>query len=86
MFRDKKYIKNKQYFKLYWSLETLKNFYKFADENLLQDILSRSAKEEEYTVREKAAQIILLSDKFSSLQEILINDSNYYVRAVFLNH
>ncbi len=86
VFRDKKYIKNKQYFKLYWSLETLKNFYKFADENLLQDILSRSAKEEEYTVREKAAQIILLSDKFSSLQEILINDSNYYVRAVFLNH
>lgn len=86
VFRDKKYIKNKQLFKLYWCLESLKNFYLVADKLLLSEIMSRSASLEEYTVREKVAQISILSDNFKSLQEQLKTDSNYYVRAVFLNH
>ena len=86
VFRDKKYIKNKQLFKLYWCLESLRNFYTFADEALLTDIMNRSAAQEEYTVREKAAEISVLSDKFISIKNQLKDDSNYYVRAVFLNH
>ncbi len=86
VFNDKKYVKNKQLFKLYWCLETMKNFYSYADENLLFNILTSSAAQSEYTIREKVAQISLLSEKFSGLRIQLMNDSNYYVRTVYLNH
>ena len=86
VYRDKKYIKNKQLFKLYWCLETLKNFYKYAESDLLMNILKRSSMQDEYTIREKIAQIAIMSRVFEGLQNTLKNDSNYYVRAVFLNH
>lgn len=86
VYRDKKYIKNKQLFKLYWCLETLKNFYKYADSQLLMNILKRSSLQEEYTIREKTAQIAIVSNEFAELQKTLESDQNYYVRAVFLNH
>lgn len=86
VYRDKKYVKNKQLFKLYWCLESLKNFYQKADFEKLSDILNRSAAQSEYTIREKVAQIAILSDKFLDLRNLLKNDSNYYVKAVFLNH
>ena len=85
-FRDKKYVVNKQLFKLYWCLESLRNFYQYAEEEQLLNVLTRSASQSEYTIREKVAQIVMLSDKYSDLQELLRNDNNYYVRAVFLNH
>lgn len=84
--RDKKYIINKQLFKLYWCLETLKNFHSDINSSDLYQILERTADLKEYTVREKAAQIVLLSGKFPDLRIKLSNDANYYVRAVFLNH
>lgn len=83
IFRDKKYVINKQLFKLYWCLETLKNFYEFADSKLILEILRRSAKQNEYTVREKAAELAILSDEFLEIQEKLKLDENYYVKAVF---
>ncbi len=86
VFKDKKYIKNKQLFKLYWCLESLRNFYTFAEEAVLTDIMERAAMQEEYTVREKAAEISVLSDKFLNIRNQLKADSNYYVKAVFLNH
>ena len=86
VFRDKKYVINKQLFKLYWCLETLKNFYSYVEENTLLDILYKASEQKEYTIREKTAQILLLSRKFKGLQEKLSQDDNYYVRAVFLNH
>ena len=42
--------------------------------------------QDEYTIREKTAQIAIMSRVFEGLQNTLKNDSNYYVRAVFLNH
>ena len=84
IFRDKKYVINKQLFKLYWCLEALKYFYELVDEKLMLDILKRSAAQSEYTVREKAAEIAILSEKFAEIQNLLRQDSNYYVRAVFL--
>lgn len=86
IFRDKKYVINKQLFKLYWCLEALKYFYEMVDENIMLEILKRSSAQNEYTVREKAAEIAVLSEKFKCIQKELENDSNYYVRAVFLNH
>lgn len=86
IFRDKKYVINKQLFKLYWCLEALKYFFEMVDENTMLEILKRSSAQNEYTVREKAAEIAVLSEKFKCIQKELENDSNYYVRAVFLNH
>ncbi len=85
IFRDKKYVINKQLFKLYWCLESLKNFYEFAKKDVILQILHRSAVQSEYTVREKAAQLAILSDEFKDIQNCLKTDENYYVRAVFQN-
>lgn len=83
IFRDKKYVINKQLFKLYWCLETLQNFYMDVDKNKLKEILTKGAEQSEYTIREKVAQIVQISSKFASLKEKLQFDDNYYVRAVF---
>lgn len=85
IFRDKKYVINKQLFKLYWCLEALKYFYDFIDEAVIKDILEKSSKQSEYTIREKVAQIAVLSDKFQDIRLKLSEDENYYVRAA-LNH
>jgi hypothetical protein len=85
IFRDKKYVINKQLFKLYWCLESLKLFVNEIDNDTLFKILNRAAKEKEYTIREKVAQILILTneDKFIELKEQLKCDENYYVRTVF---
>lgn len=84
IFRDKKYVINKQLFKLYWCLEALKSFVDLVDEKELFEILSKSASEREYTIREKAAQIIVtLDSSYDALKEQLKKDENYYVRIVF---
>ena len=86
IFRDKKYVINKQLFKLYWCLEALKLFAEELPQELILPILSRTAKEREYTIREKTAQILvkLNSEKFLKLVESLKLDENYYVRNAFL--
>lgn len=88
IFRDKKYVINKQLFKLYWCLEGLKYFYEFGDKNQIIEILSRSGIQKEYTVREKVAEILIMEEfsELSELKKALQNDSNYYVRNVFLYH
>lgn len=83
IFRDKKYTINKQLFKLYWCLEGIKYFYEFIDINELKQILTESAAQKEYTIREKTAQIVNLTNEFSELETTLKNDENYYVRECF---
>ena len=85
VFRDKKYTINKQLFKLYWCLESIKLFAKEITVDKLYKILEKTSKEKEYTIREKTAEILIkLKDKqFDTLADILKNDGNYYVRAVF---
>ncbi len=88
-FRDKKYILNKQLFKIYWALEGLKIFSKYTDEKILYEILSKVLELNEYTVREKAAQILAIyknSDLFKTLYEKAKNDSNYYVRETLVRN
>lgn len=86
IFKDKKYIINKQLFKLYWCLEALSFFYDYADKKTLTDIVLRCLKQKEYTIREKIAQLIKSDDKFNSIQITLENDENYYVRQALLYH
>ena len=85
VFRDKKYTVNKQLFKLYWCLESLKYFAKEIPESKLYEILEKTSKEKEYTIREKTAEILvnLENEQLCKLGNILKNDENYYVRAVF---
>lgn len=88
IFRDKKYVINKQLFKLYWCLEALKIFVKDIEPVKLYNILYRASQEKEYTIREKVAQILQKtnSSEFDDLKLNLKDDENYYVRQVFLNH
>ena len=85
IYRDKKYVINKQLFKLYWCLESLKLFVKDIKPNTLEKILNRCIKEKEYTIREKVAQIVILAEDnlFESIKNTLKNDENYYVRNIF---
>ena len=84
IFRDKKYVINKQLFKLYWCLEALKLFANTTPTKILLPILNRTAKEKEYTIREKTAQILsnLQSLEYDTLKKQLQQDENYYVREV----
>ena len=85
IFRDKKYVINKQLFKLYWCLEALKSFNEKISAEELFKILTRASQEKEYTIREKVAQILILTQdpEFNTLKQELSNDENYYVREVF---
>lgn len=85
VFRDKKYVINKQLFKLYWCLEALKLFASDLNGQELFTILKRASSEREYTIREKAAQILKLveTDKYIELINKLKTDENYYVRQIF---
>ena len=83
IFRDKKYLINKQLFKLYWCLEAIIYFQEFIDDNKLLNILDKCISQKEYTIREKCAEILVQTDKFTALTEALKNDENYYVRQVF---
>ena len=85
IFRDKKYVINKQIFKLYWCLEALKEFHEFSEESELRNIVEKCATQKEYTIREKIAQIIIKTNKFEDIKQKLINDENYYVRQI-LHH
>ena len=70
-------------FKLYWSLEALKIFAKDLSTETLYDILDKASQEREYTVREKAAQILSIVKplkKYDKIKARLVNDENYYVR------
>ncbi|MCM1265671.1 MAG: hypothetical protein NC200_05675 [Candidatus Gastranaerophilales bacterium] len=88
VYKDKKYTINKQLFKLYWCLEGLNHYYQYVDINILEQILKRAMSLSEYTIREKAAQLLTksdLSERLPGLTEILKNDSNYYVRIIMNN-
>ena len=83
VFRDKKYTINKQIFKLYWCLEGLNKYYNYIDETKLDNILKNSVKQNEYTIREKVAQLLSnpdLATKHPDIVEQLKNDENYYVK------
>lgn len=83
IYKDKKYTINKQLFKLYWCLEGLNNYYKHVDDEKLGSILEQSLSQNEYTIREKVAQILNNTDlkqKYPSLIEKLAQDENYYVK------
>lgn len=84
-FRAKKYTSNKQYFKIYWCLETLCHFFSYLDFKDLKEILLKCSVLSEYTIREKCATILKKDFEDIDLQKLkndLLSDENYYVRNV----
>ncbi len=82
-FRDKKYVLNKQLFKIYWSLEGLSVFSESVDGKTLMHILENVLARPEYTIREKAAKILSKyknNSSFKALYDKVLNDENFYVR------
>ena len=82
-FREKKYKTNKAVFKLYWCLETVYDFWDKLDFTELKQIILRSKKIREYTIREKSAKILSREFNDSELdlaRKELQADENYYVR------
>lgn len=78
-YKDRKYVTNKEIFKLYWYLETLSIFDKLNTIELFK-LLKRTTKIEEYTIREKSANLFrfLSENQTKELQEINF-DNNFYV-------
>ena len=83
IYKDKKYLINKQLFKLYWCLEALCCFSSQISDEILEPILTKCAAVSEYTIREKVAYILNRINKFDNIKSSLINDENYYVRMAF---
>lgn len=76
-YKDRKYVTNKEVFKLYWYLEVLGIFSELPAEKLFA-LLERTAKIEEYTIREKTARLLLkLPQKYKI--DGLNFDNNFYV-------
>lgn len=85
-YKTGKYIVNKEVFKLYWCLEAINVYYDKIPSQELKNILLSLKTVEEYTIREKAAQILThdYTDKeILAFKDELINDENYYVRRIF---
>lgn len=85
-YKTGKYIVNKEVFKLYWCLEAINVFYDKIPSQELKNILLSLKTVEEYTIREKAAQILThdyTDTEILAFKDELINDENYYVRRIF---
>lgn len=89
--KAEEHIFTKKCFKIYWSLEAIKTLIildKKIVENseyskeILVNILKDLSKFEEYTVREKVAQIVNLLPEFeiSDIKNTINNDENYFVK------
>lgn len=75
--KDRKYVTNKEVFKLYWYLETL-SIFPITDTEELFGLLKRCASIEEYTIREKTARLLLKLPAEYKLDGLNF-DNNFYV-------
>jgi len=84
-YKDKKYVTNKELFKLYWYLETL-SLFDFTNTETLFELLEKCSKIEEYTIREKAAALVnkLPTEKRNFL--VINFDNNIYVAKALDNN
>ncbi len=76
-YKDRKYVTNKEIFKLYWYLEVLGIFKNLAASELFS-LLQRTSKIEEYTIREKTARLLSKLPAGYNLDGLNF-DNNFYV-------
>lgn len=78
---------NKVIYKLYWHLEGLNQLKDLFDENIeaLTEIFEVTSEFEEYTIREKTAQLVIETNpnSFKNIKNKLKNDENFYVKRFF---
>ena len=82
-YKDRKYVTNKEIFKLYWYLETLSIFDKIPEKEL-SSLLERTAQIEEYTIREKTAQLLTKLTIIPKTIQNINYDGNFYVNLALL--
>lgn len=82
--KDRKYIINKELFKLYWYLETLSIFPVLNTEELFS-LLKRCARIKEYTIREKTARLLLKLPVEYKIDGLNF-DNNFYVNLALYNN
>ena len=91
--KEQEHIFTKKCFKIYWSLESIKQLVSldrsliYTESKIREDfynILKDLTKIEEYTIREKIAQIvnILHDEKLFDIKIKLCNDENYFVKRI----
>lgn len=83
---EKQYKISKRNFQLYWCLEALYNIIDNVAIEKIKEVLFKTAKFEDYTIREKASKILAKIDNpiFDDMKEKLKHDENYYVRRYLL--
>src|SRR5574344_548186 len=81
-FKQKNHIYTKKVFKIYWLLEALSSIKLQACQNL-DTIIEKSALSENYTIREKAAKLLVNLSGYEKFKLILCNDDNIYVKRFF---
>lgn len=79
---EKQYKISKRNFQLYWCLEALYNIIENIEFEKIKNIIFKTAKFQDYTIREKTAKILtkLNNPEVKELKETLKNDGNYYVK------
>ena len=91
--KEQEHIFTKKCFKIYWSLESIKYLILFEPEIIyynqmiredFKELLKNLCSLEEYTVREKVAQIVNLlpESEINDIKLILDKDENYFVKRV----
>ena len=81
--QNKSYVANKKNFNLYWNLEAIISISaKINPQKELAEILEVTAMSNDYTIREKTAQVLYLFDNFifDNAKNILKYDNNIYVK------
>ncbi len=81
--QNKSYVANKKNFNLYWNLEAIISISaKINPQKELAKILEVTAMSNDYTIREKTAQVLSLFDNFifDNAKNILKYDNNIYVK------
>lgn len=77
----KNHAKNKKLFSLYWYLEVLSSCMNLKNNSQVLDIVEKTIKFNDYTIREKTAKIIdMIENPPLELLQIARNDQNFYVK------
>ena len=83
--KNRSYVQNKKNFSLYWNLEAIISISdKITPGDELIEILKKTAKSSDYTIREKTAKTAkifsLKNQNFIIVSDLLKNDENIYVK------
>ena len=87
--RNKGYAYSRKVFKIFWYMEAVSELGYFEDEAKIQELLLKTYKFKDYTIREKSAKLaalVLGKYEITDIVNTLKNDENYFVRFRFIQN